>query len=39
MDFLKEKIKAEALRLGFSFIGFSNLFQSPHFTNFQSFLN
>ena len=36
MDLLKEKIKAEALRLGFSFIGFSKPHQTPHFPQYKT---
>ena len=36
MDLLKEKIKAEALRLGFSFIGFSKPQQTPHFSQYKT---
>jgi epoxyqueuosine reductase len=39
MDFLKEKIKAEALRFGFSFIGFAKPQQTTHFSNYQHWLN
>ena len=39
MDLLKEKIKAEALRLGFSFIGFTKPQQTPHFSAFEKWLN
>ena len=39
MDLLKEKIKAEALRLGFSFIGFTKPQQTPHFSSFENWLN
>ena len=35
---LKEKIIAEALRLGFSFIGFSKPWQTPHFPQFESWI-
>ena len=38
MDLLKEKIKAEALRLGFSFIGFSKPQQTPHFHQFDTWI-
>ena len=36
---LKNKIKAEALRLGFSFIGFTKPHQTPHFSSFKYWLN
>ncbi len=39
MDMLKDKIKAEALRLGFSFIGFTKPQQTPHFSSFEYWLN
>ncbi len=39
MDLKKENIKAEALRLGFSFIGFSKPEQTPHFSSFENWLN
>ena len=38
MDLLKEKIKAETLRLGFSFIGFSKPEQTPHFPQFEMWI-
>ena len=38
MNSLKEQIKAEALRLGFSFIGFSRPQQTPHFANYKNWL-
>ena len=38
MDLLKEEIKAEALRLGFSLIGFSKPQQTPHFNQFDTWL-
>lgn len=38
MDLLKEKIKAGALRLGFSFIGFSKPVQTPHFSGYESWV-
>jgi epoxyqueuosine reductase len=38
MDLLKEKIKAKAQGLGFTFIGFSEPKQSPHFNNYQTWL-
>jgi len=38
MDLLKEKIKAEAFRLGFSFIGFTKPQQTPHFSSFKNWL-
>ena len=34
MDLVKERIKAEAKRLGFSFIGFTEPRQTPHFNNY-----
>jgi len=36
MDLRKEKIRAEALRLGFSFIGFSKPIQTPHFQAYEN---
>ena len=39
MDLRKEKIRAEALRLGFSFIGFSKPEQTPHFSAYEVWLN
>ncbi len=39
MDFRKEKIRAEALRLGFSFIGFTNPRQTPHFSAYEDWLH
>ena len=39
MDLRKEKIRAEALRLGFSFIGFTNPQQTPHFSAYEEWLN
>ena len=38
MDLLKEKIKAEAIRLGFSFIGFAKPQQTPHYFQFEAWL-
>jgi epoxyqueuosine reductase len=37
-DLLREKIKAEASRLGFSFTGFSKPTQTPHFLKYESWL-
>ena len=39
MENLKEKIRAEALRLGFSFVGFSKPHQTPHFSKFEEWLH
>jgi len=39
MDLRKEKIKAEALRLGFSFIGFTQPRQTPHFSAYENWIN
>lgn len=36
---LKQKIKAEAKRLGFSFIGFSPVKQTPHFNEYENWVN
>lgn len=39
MNLLKETIKAEALHLGFSFIGFTKPQQTPHFSAYENWLN
>ena len=38
MNSLKDQIKAEASRLGFSFTGFSRPQQTPHFANYKNWL-
>lgn len=39
MNSLKDQIKAEASRLGFSFTGFSRPQQTPHFINYKNWIN
>lgn len=39
MNHLKESIKAEARNLGFSFIGFTEPNQTPHFNNYLDWIN
>jgi epoxyqueuosine reductase len=39
MENLKERIKAEAIRLGFSFCGLAEPRQTPHFNNYLEWIN